>query len=128
MKKYLDIGQNEKAKKYFELGKKSCFYGDKYIKKYEEFSFEFSQKRCVGTLFSVQSRRGFGILEFENKSGQTIFLHILDIIPKVSDEEFESLKGKRFSFFTSKREDGKLSAKRAKVINENQSNPIKKII
>lgn len=113
----LGCGRLEEAKKYFNLGKKSLLPDSKFFQKYRELSSEFSGDRSKGKLLRVDSNRGFGIIELEGGTGQTIFLHISDLFQKISNEEFENMVGTRLSFMVEKSEKG-LVAKRALLIKE----------
>jgi hypothetical protein len=54
-------------------------------------------------------------LEPESSTGQSVFLHYEEILPRVSREDFDQLKGCIFSFIIEKAEKGP-AAKRARLV------------
>lgn len=98
--------RSDVAKKYFNLGKKALFSDSKFFGKYKELGAEFSQQRSKGKLYRVFPNHGYGFIELEGETGQTIFLHISEVLPKVSSEEFEDMKGSTLSFIVEQTEKG----------------------
>ena len=109
----LDSGRIIEAKKYYSIGRKSLFPDSKYTEKYKQLSVEFSQDRSVGVLSHI--KESYGFLELDGEIGQTIFLHYTNITPKITKEDFSSMKGTKFSFIVEKNDKG-ISAKRARII------------
>lgn len=110
-------GRIEEAKKYLNLGKKSLLPDSKYFGRYKELSSEFLADRSKGKLLRVEANRGFGIIEMEGGSGQTVSLHISEFLLKVSNEEFEKMQGSTLSFIVEKTEKG-MVAKKAVLLTE----------
>lgn len=111
-------GYVDEARKYFNLGRK-LQVGDQYIEKYKSLALEFSKERVKGKLFRVIPQKGYGFLEPEVETGQTVYLHISEISPGISIEEFDNLQGRAFSFIIEKDSKGPHpAAKRARLVED----------
>lgn len=113
----LQDGNIDEAKKYYALGRKFQT-GGKYVEKFKALGIEFSKERIKGKLYHIVPKRGYGFLEPEGETGQSVYLHISEIMPNISIEEFENLEGRTFSFLLDK-ETGKglhPAAKRARLL------------
>jgi len=108
-------GKQEEAEKYINLGLKCLVRGSKYEEKYRDLSSEFAGERFRGKLIRVVQGHGFGFIELEGETGNTLFVHISQFSPEVSIEEFEKMQGCTFSFLVEKTQKGP-EAKRVRRI------------
>ncbi|GEM_PF-1213467 len=107
-------GQVEGARKYYVLGKRWLRPGGSFVEKYEDLAVEF--ERISGKLHTIMSGKGYGFLQIGDQLN-LIFVHHSDIMPRVSLEEFEQLKGRVFSFVIEETPRG-LKASRVYCLNE----------
>lgn len=109
-------GNVEEARKYYNLGRKFQM-GSHYTEKIKTLALEFSKERIKGRLYHVVPKKGYGFLEPEGQIGQSVYLHMSEIGPSISLEDFESLKGHSFTFLIDKDNRGPHpAAKRARII------------
>jgi LuxR family transcriptional regulator, glucitol operon activator len=107
----------EEAKKYYEIGYQSLIDGSGLTHAYKELEIEFSNDRCTGTLYRVIKGKGYGFLEPDGKTGESVYIHISNITPKLTVKEFESLLGAKLLFTIQNGFGGKgPEAKAAKVV------------
>lgn len=115
----IKAGRMEEAEKYYKIGRKALLHGSKYGDRYKELVLEFSKERHMGRLYRIVPQRGFGFLELEDGSGQSVFLHISQVIEHPSLGDFENMEGHRFSFIIQKSDKG-LKAVRANLVEDNR--------
>ena len=72
--------------------------GSKMARAYGELALEFEHTRVCGILLRVVQGKGFGFLEPDGQTGQVVFVHMNDVMPRVRSEEFDHMAGLRFSF------------------------------
>jgi len=101
----LRSGRRSEAKRYFRLGQKVLLPG-KLKEQYNTLRSELFEQRLIGRLLSVIEPKGYGFIEREDAPGQTIFVHITQVVPRVSGEEFKSMQGGRVSFTIEETEKG----------------------
>lgn len=105
----------EEAKKYYNIGKKSLFPGSGLFNKYKELGLELYGDRYTGKLYDVNYNRGFGFIELNENTGQSIFVHISDFVYKITNDEFYNMKNQILSFNIEKNEKGFI-AKRVRTV------------
>ena len=111
----IEDGNIEEARKYYNMGRKSLLHYSNLNEHYKTLALEFSQNRSKGKLYRIIEGKGYGFLELEGQTGQTVFLHYSEVLPEISDGEFENMKDSIFSFFVEKTDKG-LAAKRVRLI------------
>ncbi|MBC8274047.1 MAG: cold shock domain-containing protein [Chloroflexi bacterium] len=93
----LKSGRKGEAEKYFRIGQRQL-KSVNLAERYRALRAELFEQRFTGKLFSVLADKGYGFAEREDVPGQTVFVHITDVVPKVSNEEFKSMQGAQVSF------------------------------
>lgn len=116
----LESGKTEEAKKYFIIGQKGLYRDSKYFDRYKYLNDVINNNMSMGILIRVVSDRGFGFIELEGKTGQTIFLHISSFLQKFSIDEFENMRGSMLSFVIEKDRDNRPVAKRACLVKSDE--------
>ena len=113
----LENGQIDDAKTYYNIGKRSIMPDRKWHDKYKELEGELSQERSIGKLYFIKKEEGYGFIEPEKAPGDRVFLHIKDIVPEISDWEFENLLDATFSYIELATEKG-VAATKARLVKD----------
>jgi LuxR family glucitol operon transcriptional activator len=108
-------GRLKDARDHYELIVKLLRPTDDIRKDCELLGLEFKQTRRRGVLSYVNTERGFGFLS-ENPADTGTFLHFRSVVPSIRGEEFESLRGRTFSFLLEEHGAGQARAARAVVV------------
>lgn len=82
---------------------------------YEALAADLAGDRITAKLLRIIPGRGFGLLECPDDPTQLIFLHINDISPRMTQAEFEGLRGSNFDFVQGFDKDGRRKAKMARL-------------
>jgi len=113
----IEKGELKQAKKYYSIGRKSIREGSKFKDRYKDLYAELNNKALEGTLINIVKDKGYGFLEIAGQPGQSAFLHISNVIPEITLDEFEELQGHRFTFLLEYTQPGKSPlAKRARIM------------
>jgi tetratricopeptide (TPR) repeat protein len=115
----IKIGKMGEAEKYYKIGRKALLPRSKYVDRYKELALELSEERDRGRLDRIVPGRGFGFLELEDGSGQSLFLHISQVVEDVSLADFENMEGRKFSFVIHKSDKGP-EAVRARLVEDDK--------
>jgi len=95
----LKNSRKSEAERYFRIGQRLILPGWNNLSEcYDSLRAELFEQKFTGRLFSVIEDGGYGFVEREDAPGQTIFVHITEVLPKVSNEEFKSMQGARVAF------------------------------
>jgi len=113
----LSAGRKEEAIRYYQLGKKVWLLKDRDRKRYDSLRAELFEQRFTGKLFSVIKDKGYGFIEREEAPGQTIFVHITQIVPIISNDGFKSMQGERVSFAIEETDKG-LQARNVRLLEQ----------
>ncbi|MBU4257696.1 MAG: cold shock domain-containing protein [Proteobacteria bacterium] len=111
-KALLQNNQSEEAKKYCLLGKKTVLPDSSYVKSYNNLEMELIGPRCEGRLVRVNEDKAYGFIE---KGSETVFVHITDLMQKISNAEFKELEGSIVDFVEIHSEKG-LNAKSVRIL------------
>ena len=102
----------EDAKKFYLLGKNTVLPDSSYVEKYNNLEIEFFGSRSEGRLVRVKEAGGYGFIESD--SGQ-VFVHISNMIQKISNTDFKNLEGSKVDFIEIQSEKG-IEAKRVRIL------------
>jgi LuxR family transcriptional regulator, glucitol operon activator len=117
---WLERGDKQKAEDVFRTGEKLIIsQWDSLVDVYDLLRTELYEQRVTGKLISVVEDRGFGFIERNDVPGQAIFVHITQMVPKLSRQEFECLKGAQVSFVITETQKGP-QAEKVRVIDKDE--------
>ncbi|MDD5242834.1 MAG: NB-ARC domain-containing protein [Syntrophorhabdaceae bacterium] len=119
-KTFLYSDKIDEAKYYLNLGKKSLYPNSSFFNKYKILETEFCEERKKGKLCNVAMKGDYGFVEIDEKTGHTIFLHISQIFPRISSEEFINMVGSSFTFVLENTVKGP-EAKKARLIKDEKN-------
>lgn len=111
----LKEGNLEDAKMYYQIGLKALMPGSKFYKLYKDLGLEFEREQHEGKIFRIAPNRGYGFVDSSDFPGQSIFLHISEVLPNIPLYEFEKMEGSIVRFIVQHDTKG-LAAKRAWII------------
>ncbi len=111
----LSAGEKDEARRVLTLVKRTTLEGGGHAAHYQDLWLELCEERIRATLLRVSPGKGFGFVELLDGSGRTAFLHISQVIPKPSLDEFEALAGMCFEISLQQEPKG-LAAKRARLV------------
>jgi cold shock CspA family protein len=104
--KLLSSGRRPEAERYYRLGEKTRLRTDRDRERYDSLRAELFEQKLTGRLYSVIGNKGYGFIEREDAPGQTVFVHVTQVAPKVSNEEFKNMQGAQVSFTIEETEKG----------------------
>ncbi len=104
---FLESAQKAQAEEYFRLGYRLLITRtDRLARQYDALRAELFDRRITGRLLRVVPGKGYGFIERDDVPEQMVFVHVRDVVPLMSNGDFESLEGIRVSFFIEKTEKG----------------------